>query len=64
MEKIAALPYIAKMRSTHNKNLSNLAKEIWDYLLANGTMITVEYLPRTFKMEVDHQSRSVTDSSE
>ena len=64
MDKVAALPYIAKMQSTHNKVLSNLTKDIWDYLLANGTMITVEYLPRTFKMEVDHQSRSVTDSSE
>ena len=53
-----------QMAGTHNKVLSDLAEEIWDYLLANGIMITVEYLPGTLSVKADHQSRSVTDSSE
>ena len=37
----------------NNKILSDLAKSIWDYLLANGIMITVEYLPRVLNQESD-----------
>lgn len=48
----------------YSPTLSYLAKEIWDYLLANGIMIIKECLPRTLNVEEDHQSRSVTDSSE
>ena len=44
--------------------MSDLAREIWDYLIANEIMITVKYLPGTLNEEADHQSRSVTDSSE
>lgn len=64
MDNTAALSYNVKIRGTHNKVLSDLAKETWDYLLANGIMITVEYLPGTFNVKADHQLRSVTDSSE
>ena len=39
MNNIVALSYITKMGSTHNKFLSIPAKEIWDYLLANGIII-------------------------
>ena len=64
MDNIVALPYIAKMGGggggTHNKDLSQLAKEIWDYLLVNRIMITVEYLPGTLNVE----ARSVTNFSE
>ena len=48
----------------YSPTLSYLAKEIWDYLLANGIMIIKECLPRTLNVEEDHQSRSVTDSNE
>lgn len=51
-------------RRTHNKILSSLAKEIWDYLLANGITITVEYLPGVLNQEADFQSSSVLYSSE
>ena len=47
---------------THRNVLIDLEKETWDYLLVNGIMITVEYLPGTH-VEADHQSRFVTDSS-
>ena len=39
--------------ATRHKILSGLAKEIWDYLLNNGVMITVEYLSGIFNLEVD-----------
>ena len=64
MDNIAALSYIAKMEGTHNRVFSDQAKETWNSLLANGIIITVEYLLGKLNMEVDHQSRSVTDSSD
>ena len=48
----------------HSPTLSYLSKKIWDYLLANAIMIIKECLPRTRNVEEDHQSGSVTDSSE
>lgn len=65
MHNIAALSYIAKMGSIHNKSFSDLAKEIWNYLLANGIMIIVEDLPGSVSsnVEEDHQAWSVTNSS-
>ena len=48
---------------THTKVLSDLTKKNRDYLLENGIMIIVEYLPGTLNVEVDHHSRSVTDSN-
>ena len=53
------------MGSTHNKSFSDLAKEIWNYLLANEIMIIVEDLPGSVSsnVEEDHQARSVTNSS-
>ena len=64
MDNMAALSYIDKMGGTHKKFLLNLTKEIWDYLLVNGIMVTIEYLPGTLTVEADHQSRSVMDSCE
>ena len=43
--------------------MSDLAKEIWDYLLASRTVVTVEYLPGTLNVEANHQAQSVMDSS-
>ena len=58
----APLHYRSLQRHPH-KVLLDLAKEIWNHLLANGIMITVEYLPGTLNLEADHLSRSATDSS-
>ena len=62
MDNIEELSYIAEMGGTHRNVLIDLEKEIWDYLLVNGIMITVEYLPGTH-VEADHQSQFVTLSS-
>ena len=42
---MVALSYFPKMGVTHDKILSAIAKKIWEYLLANGIMVTVECLP-------------------
>ena len=64
MDNMLALSYTKKMGGgTHNKIVSGLAKEIWDYLKVNRIMITVECLPCILNKEADFQSRSVTDSS-
>ena len=49
---------------TRSKALSLISKQIWDYLIDNGIMITAEYLPGKLNIEADRESRSVTDSSE
>ena len=46
---------------TH-KNLLDLVKEMWNYLLANGITVTVEYLQEPLDLEADHQSRPILDS--
>ena len=45
----------------HTKVLSDISKEIWDYLLAKGITITAEYLSCTLNKEADFQSRAVRD---
>ena len=38
--------------------LRQVAKEIWDYLLANGIVVTAEYLPSSLNIQVEWQSRN------
>ena len=64
MDNIVGLSYIVKMGETHNKVLSDIRKEIWDFLLLKEITITVEYLPGVLNQEADFQSRSLKDSSE
>ena len=44
--------------------LSDVSKDIWNYLLVKGITITTEYLPVNLNKETDFQSRVVRDSSE
>ena len=44
--------------------LRQVAKEIWDYLLANGIAVTAEYLPSSLNIQADWQSRNHRDSSD
>ena len=48
----------------HNIVLSDIGKQMRDYLLLKEITITVEYLPRVFNQEADFKSRSMKDSSE
>lgn len=59
---MVALSYFPKIGVTHDKVLSAIAKKNWEYLLANGIMVTVKCLPGILNAETDHKSRSVSDS--
>ena len=64
MDNIVCLSYIVKMGGIHNKVLSDISKEIWDFLLLKEITFTAEYLPGVLNQEADFQSRSMKDSSE
>ena len=51
------------MWGTQNKVLSQLSKEIWDYLIKDRIMITAECLLGALNKEVDFQSQNVKDSA-
>ena len=49
---------------TRSPELLQVAKEIWDYLLANGIAVTAEYLPSSLNIQADWQSRNHRDTSD
>ena len=61
---IVVLSHLVKTGGSLNKVLSNLGKDIQDYLLKKGTMITAEYVQETLNKETDFQSQTVKDASE
>ena len=63
IDNMTALSYLAKMRGTRSQELLQVAKEIWDYLLANQIAVTAEYLPSSLNIQADWQSRNHRDSS-
>ena len=56
MNNIVTLSYLVKMGVTHSKALSDISKEIWDYLLAKGITITAEYLPGAINKKANFHS--------
>ena len=49
---------------TKNQTLTQISKEIWEYLISKRIMITAEYLPTHLNTQADWESRHVKDSSE
>ena len=43
---MTALSYLLKIGGTKNPDLIQISKEIWEFLLGQGTTITDEHLPR------------------
>ena len=68
IDNMTALSYLVKIggrgRGTRSPELLQVAKEIWDYLLANGIAVTAEYLPSSQNSQADWQSRDHRDSSD
>ena len=64
IDNMTALSYLVKMGGTRSPELLQVAKEIWDYLLANGIAVTAEYLPSSLNIQADWQSRNHRDSSD
>ena len=63
MDNIVALKYLKKMGGTKNQKIIILSKEIWEILILEQIMITVEYLPTSLDKVVDLEScRKVTSS--
>ena len=49
---------------TQNKEMITISKEIWQFALSKGIMITAEYLPGRLNVREDWASRNFQDSSE
>ena len=64
LDNIVALSYLIKMGGTHNKDLLDLSKLIWDYLQSRKIMITAEYLPGHLNVKADWESRNFHDKSD
>jgi hypothetical protein len=64
IDNISALTYLIKMGGTKCVPLMEKTKEIWDFLLSKGIMVTAEYLPTDLNVEADAESRDVMDWSE
>ena len=63
-DNMTALSSLVKMGGTRSPELLQVAKEIWDYLLANGIAVTAEYLPSSLNIQADWQSRNHRDTSD
>ena len=50
---MAALSFLEKMGGTRSQELLQVAKEIWDYLLANRIAVKAEYLPSSLNIQED-----------
>ena len=50
IDNMTALSNLVKMRGTRSQDLLQIAKEIWDYLLANRIAVTEECLPSSLKI--------------
>ena len=65
VDNMSALSYLMKMGGvTQNKEMIAISKEIWEYALSKGIMITAEYLLGRLNVRSDWASRNFQDSSE
>ena len=64
IDNMTALSYLVKMGGTRSPELLQVAKEIWDYLLANGMAVTAEYVPSSLNIQANWQSRYHRDLSD
>ena len=64
MGNLTVVSYLVKMGGTRSQELLQVAKEIWDYLLANRIAFTAENLPSILNIQADWQSRNHRDSSD
>ena len=56
IDNMTVLFYLVKRGAgggTRSPKLLQVAKEIWDYLLADGIAVTIEYLPSSLNIQAD-----------
>ena len=64
VDKTAVLSYLMKMGGTGSREMTALAKEIWEFALPQKIIITAEYLPEKLNVRADWASRNFQDFSE
>ena len=50
IDNVTALTYLVKMKGTHSKELLNIVKEIWNYLIPNQITITAKISTKCFEV--------------
>ena len=63
-DNTTALSYLLKMGGTTDKELVDLSKDIWKYLILKQITITAEYLPDILNTRADWKSRHGKEFSE
>ena len=63
IDNATALRYLTKMEGVKSLEMIKLSKEIWDYLLSRGIIITTEYLPSKLNTIANRKFREKVDSS-
>ena len=57
IDNMTVLSYLVKRGAggggTRSPKKRQVAKEIWDYLLADGIAVTIEYLPSSLNIQAD-----------
>ena len=61
---MTALSYLLKIGGKKNTELMQISKEILEFLLGQGIMITAGHLPRNLNCKADWESRHQRDSSD
>ena len=64
VDNTTALSYLMKMGGTGSREMTAVAKEIWEFALSQKIITTAEYLPGKLNMRADWGSRNFQDSSE
>ena len=64
VDNTTALSYLMKMGGTGSREMTALAKEIWEFALSQKIIITAEYLSGKLNVRADWVSRNFQDSSE
>ena len=61
---MTVLSYLLKMGGPKNPELTQILKEIWEFLLGLGITINAEHLPGNLNCKADWESRHQENSSE
>ena len=64
VDNTPTLSHLMKMGGTGSREMTALAKKIWEFALSQKIIITAEYLPAKLNARDDGASRNFQDSSE
>jgi len=64
LDNTTAIAYINRMRDSHCKGLSSLARKIWQWCERREIWITASYIPSKENVEADNESRRLQPETE